>query len=109
MTLAPPGDQIGNLCKWRHLVAKFGTNASGATWLQNLQLMRLAPTRGKFAINEKGTDLTYVLIPEAQFPALDQSEFDLKNIDFALEKVLLRKLYFQSTIALFICSYIRSW
>ena len=26
-----------NLCKWRHLVVKFVTNASGAIWWPNLQ------------------------------------------------------------------------
>ena len=30
--VVPPGGQISYLCKWRHLVAKFLTNASGATW-----------------------------------------------------------------------------
>ena len=32
MKEAPSGDQIWNLCKWRHLVTKFGTNASAAIW-----------------------------------------------------------------------------
>ena len=27
--VAPPGDQICNQCKWRHLLAKFATNVSG--------------------------------------------------------------------------------
>ena len=30
MQVAPSGDQICNQYKWRHLVAKSGTNASGA-------------------------------------------------------------------------------
>ena len=30
MQVAPSGGQICNLCKWRHLVAKFATYASGA-------------------------------------------------------------------------------
>ena len=30
MQVAPSGGQICNKCKWRHLVAKFGTNASSA-------------------------------------------------------------------------------
>ena len=30
--VAPSGDQIWNYCKWRHLVAKFWTDASGAIW-----------------------------------------------------------------------------
>ena len=34
--------QICNQCKWRHLVAKFGTNASGAIWWPNLELMQVA-------------------------------------------------------------------
>ena len=29
MQVTPYGGQICNLCKWRHLVAKFATNASG--------------------------------------------------------------------------------
>ena len=32
MQVAPSGGQICNLCKLRHLVAKFVTGASGATW-----------------------------------------------------------------------------
>ena len=36
MQVAPSGGQICNLCKWRHLVAKFGTNASGVMLLLNL-------------------------------------------------------------------------
>ena len=30
MQVVPYGGQIFNQCKWRHLIAKFGTNASGA-------------------------------------------------------------------------------
>ena len=30
MQVAPSGGQICKLCKWRHLVVKFATNASGA-------------------------------------------------------------------------------
>ena len=36
MQVAPSGGQICNLCKWRHLVAKFATNASGVMLLLNL-------------------------------------------------------------------------
>ena len=32
MQVAQSGGQICNQCKWRHLVAKIGTNASGAIW-----------------------------------------------------------------------------
>ena len=32
MQVAPSGGQICNACKWRHLVAKFATYASGAIW-----------------------------------------------------------------------------
>ena len=32
MQVAPPDDQIGIKCKWRHLMTKLGSNASGATW-----------------------------------------------------------------------------
>ena len=32
MQVAPSGGQICNLCKWRHLVANFATNASGTIW-----------------------------------------------------------------------------
>ena len=31
MQVTQPGDQICNLCKWPHLIANFGTNASDAT------------------------------------------------------------------------------
>ena len=40
--VVPLGGQIGNLCKWCHLVAKFGTNASGVTWWPNLETMQVA-------------------------------------------------------------------
>ena len=36
MQVASSGGQIYNLCKWRHLVAKFATNASGVMLLLNL-------------------------------------------------------------------------
>ena len=41
--------QVGgaNYCKWRHLVAKFATNASGAIWGPNLQLMQVTPSGGQ--------------------------------------------------------------
>ena len=43
MHVAPPSGQISYLCKWRHLVDKFPTNASGATWWSNFLLMQIAP------------------------------------------------------------------
>ena len=46
-TWSPPNDQIWNQCKWRHLMTKFWTNASGVTWLPNFQLMQVAPTSGQ--------------------------------------------------------------
>ena len=42
MQVAPFGGPICNQCKWRHLVAKFATNASGAIWWPNLELMQVA-------------------------------------------------------------------
>ena len=44
MQVAPSGGKICNSCKFRHLVAKFATNVSGAIWLPNLQLMQVAPS-----------------------------------------------------------------
>ena len=44
MQVVPPGGQICNLCKWRYLMGKFETSASGATWWQNWQPMIVAPT-----------------------------------------------------------------
>ena len=38
MQVAPSGGQIGNQCKWRHLVAKFGTYANGTTRSQIFNL-----------------------------------------------------------------------
>ena len=32
--VVPPGGQICNQCKWRHLLAKIVSNASGANWWQ---------------------------------------------------------------------------
>ena len=43
-TLYREGDRF----QWRHLVAKFGTNASGAIWWPNLQLMQVAPSGRQF-------------------------------------------------------------
>ena len=54
MQVVPSGGQICNQCKWRHLVAKFGTNASGAIWWPILQLMQVAPSGGQFATNASG-------------------------------------------------------
>ena len=45
--VAPSGGQICNQCQWRHLVAKFATDASGSTWWENLQLMQVAQPGGK--------------------------------------------------------------
>ena len=42
MQVAPSGGQICNLCKLCHLVAKFVTDASGATWWPNLESMQVA-------------------------------------------------------------------
>ena len=47
MQVAPPDDQILNQSKLCHLVAKFTTNASGAIWWPNLQLMQVAPSGGR--------------------------------------------------------------
>ena len=43
MQVVPSGDQICNQCMWLHLVAKFGTNASGAILRTILQLLQIAP------------------------------------------------------------------
>merc|ERR1711974_37946 len=40
----PPVSQIFYSYKWRHLVAKFATNTSGATWSSNFQLMQSGAT-----------------------------------------------------------------
>ena len=45
--VAPSGGQIWNLCKWRHLVANFATNSSGAIWWTILQLMQITPSGGQ--------------------------------------------------------------
>jgi len=37
--------------QWRHLVAKFVTNASGAIWWPNLEQIQVAPSGGQFATN----------------------------------------------------------
>ena len=46
--VAQPGGLISSQCKWCHLVAKFETNASGAIWWPNLELMQVAPSGGQF-------------------------------------------------------------
>ena len=45
--VAPCGGQIWNLSRWRHLVGNFATNASGAIWWPNLQLMKETPPGGQ--------------------------------------------------------------
>ena len=47
MQVVPSGGHVCNQCKWCHLVVKYGTNASGAIWWANLQLMQLAPSGGQ--------------------------------------------------------------
>jgi len=44
MQVEQSGGQIYNQRKWRHLVAKFTTNASSAIWGPNLQPMQVAPS-----------------------------------------------------------------
>ena len=50
MHVTPPGDQISNQCKWRHLVAKLFTNTSGATWWPNFLKVQVAPPGGQISI-----------------------------------------------------------
>ena len=42
-----PGSQLWKQCKWRHLVAKYATNASGAIWWPNCQLIQMASSGGQ--------------------------------------------------------------
>ena len=42
MQMVPPDDQMLNQSKLCHLVVKFATNASGAIWWPNFQLMQEA-------------------------------------------------------------------
>ena len=46
-----PNDNLmmrrAGLSKWRHLVAKFETNANGTIWWPNLELMLMAPSGGQ--------------------------------------------------------------
>ena len=39
-----PGGQLWKQCKWRHLITKFWTNPSCATWWPNMQLMQVVPS-----------------------------------------------------------------
>ena len=55
MQVAPPGGQIYNLCKWRHLMAEFTTDASCANWWPKLSLKQVPVA--KF-INNKVTPFT---------------------------------------------------
>ena len=41
MQVMQPGGQICNICKCCHLMANFGTNASGATWWTNFEPMQV--------------------------------------------------------------------
>ena len=46
MQVAAPDGQIWIQCKWRHLMVKFATNVSGATWWPNLTFKQLVPLNG---------------------------------------------------------------
>ena len=43
MQVAPPGCQNWNQCKLRYMLAKFGTNASGATYCSIFELIQVEP------------------------------------------------------------------
>ena len=43
MQTTQSGGKLWNQCKWGHLVANFGTNASGVIWWSYLQLMQVVP------------------------------------------------------------------
>ena len=45
--MALSGGQVFYYCKWRHLVAKFGTYASGTIWWSNLEPIQVAPSGGQ--------------------------------------------------------------
>ena len=47
MQVTQSGGHLWKQCKYRHLVAKCATNASGAIWWPNLQLMQVAPSGGQ--------------------------------------------------------------
>ena len=47
MQVMQSGGQLWKQCKWRHLVGKFATNASGAIWWPNLQPMQVVPSGGQ--------------------------------------------------------------
>ena len=40
------GNGVGGGHKWHHLVVKFRTDKSGATWWTNFQLMEVVPSDG---------------------------------------------------------------
>ena len=44
MQVVPSGGKICNFCKWRHLVAKFATNARGATLWTSLLMINVCYT-----------------------------------------------------------------
>ena len=41
------GSQIYNFCKWRHLMAEFTIDASGANWWTTLKQMQVVPPDGQ--------------------------------------------------------------
>ena len=47
MQVTQPGSQLCKQYKWGHLMTKFWTSPSCATWWQNLQLMQVAPSDGQ--------------------------------------------------------------
>ena len=65
MQVAPSGGHICKLCKWRHLVVKFATNANGAIWWPNLQLVQVVPSGGQICNHCKWRHLVAIFATNA--------------------------------------------
>ena len=65
MQRAPSGGQICNWCKWCHLVAKFGTNASQRRWP-----FLVAPSGGQICNSCKWRVLKPHLLPSQSWPTI---------------------------------------
>ena len=53
MQPAQPSVHLCKQCMWRHLVAKFKTNKSGAIWWPNLQVMQMMLSGGQICSQSK--------------------------------------------------------
>ena len=63
------------MAPWRHLVAKFATNARGDIWWPNLELMQVATSGGQICNECKGRHLLVKFAMNAKFSLSHEVNF----------------------------------